>query len=1172
MTSGLRFIRFLMLPLAFLVVSAPAGWPADPNAPVSEAVLLDRKVIEEAKKGSEALANLTYLCDEIGPRMTGSANLKRANDWAAAKMRGYGLSNVHLEGWSMPEGWERGPAQARIIEPNTGVQLSLAAMGWSPGTEGKVQADVVILKAKDSRELAAYKGKLKGTVVLTSPPQKVALVQDIDRPEPQGAKASGPTRTTSRAPQDMAFYRERSEFLRNEGVTAILMDSAKPLGLLVTTGSWETKDRPSAINRMPALYLAHNHYELLYRLASRPEPARTRIEIEVRNTFVPGPLAVYNTVGEIRGAEKPDELVVVGGHLDSWDLAQGATDNGTGTVTVLEAARILARSGIRPKRTIRFILFTGEEQGLHGSRAYVDQHKEELPRISACLIHDTGTGKVNGIGLRHRPVLRPLLEKELASLHDLGLTDFQAAFITGSDHATFDRAGVPGLMMWQESAGYRLSHHTQADTLDRALEPNLIQGAQVMAVSALRLANRDSLLPREKAEKAAPGKTPKEEGKEQAGEEPREKKQAGRFGVENLGQLVGLSDPQIAPDGRSVALMVSRPNYDKNRSDAELILVDVATGKQRTLSFEREGVSQPRWSPTGDRLAFLARAGSGKEAKHQIFVLPMNGGDAHRITNASLGVQHFSWRPDGTAIAFATQDEPDNKKEIEKGNDAFEVGNDGFLTAAAPLPSHIWLVSAEGGPRQRLTSGSWSLEVAPPPSTPSSPLSWSPDGRSIAFVRQVKPNVGNRDQRSVQVLDVATGKVTPLTGRTSFEGTPTFAPDGSQLVYWYPREGDPMNVNEIWLAPAAGGKGRSLTGELDRCLYQSLWMPDGKAVLVGGNDGSRVSLWLQPLEGPAKKLDLGQINPYWAYRLDASVSPTGAIAFTGTQPDQPAELYIMESVNSGPRKLTDFNREVASLDLGKVESMSWNTADGFKANGILTYPPGFAANQKYPLVLLIHGGPASASTEKFSLWPQLIAARGNVVFEPNYRGSDNLGNAYQRAIFKDQGDGPGKDVMAGLEALKKRGFVEEKRIAVTGWSYGGYMTSWLIGHYPIWKTAIAGAAVTDLGDQYNLSDGNVSRRHSYGGSPWVGDNEKRMREQSPISYAHNIRTPTLILSTTGDARVPITQSYRLYHALQDNGVPVKFVAYPVPGHFPADPVRQRDVYRRWVDWLDEHLK
>ncbi len=471
-----------------------------------------------------------------------------------------------------------------------------------------------------------------------------------------------------------------------------------------------------------------------------------------------------------------------------------------------------------------------------------------------------------------------------------------------------------------------------------------------------------------------------------------------------------------------------------------------------------------------------------------------------------------------------------------------------------------------------MTSGPVSLEVSPPPSTPGSPLSWSPDGRVITFVGQVKANIGDRDRRRVLLVDVATGKVSALTERSLFEGVPTFSPDGSQVAYWFPKDGDPINKNEIWVAPSTGGKGRALTADLDRCLFHSVWMPDGKALLVGGHDGTHTSFWQQPLDGPTRRLDLGRIEPTWSYRLDAHVSPTGAIAFTGSESNRPTELYFMESPRSAPHRLTSFNSEVAGLTIGKVETITWETHDHFQANGILTFPPDFAPGKKYPLVLLIHGGPASASTERFSLWSQLIAARGYVVFEPNYRGSDNLGNAYQRAIFKDQGEGPGKDVMAGLEAVQKRGFVDEKRIAVTGWSYGGYMTTWLIGHYHVWKTAIAGAAVTDLSDQYNLSDGNIVRRHIYGGSPWTGENARRYREQSPITSAGNIRTPTLILATTGDARVTITQSYKLFHALKDNDVPVQFIAYPVSGHFPGDPVRQKDVYRRWVDWLDKQMK
>jgi len=350
-------------------------------------------------------------------------------------------------------------------------------------------------------------------------------------------------------------------------------------------------------------------------------------------------------------------------------------------------------------------------------------------------------------------------------------------------------------------------------------------------------------------------------------------------------------------------------------------------------------------------------------------------------------------------------------------------------------------------------------------------------------------------------------------------------------------------------------------------------MPDGQSLLVGGNDGTQVALWLQPLKGKARKLSLGDVNPASDDWVDAGVGPKGEIAFPGTTVSSPSELYYMASPEDSPKRLTDFNHQITELQLGKMEGFDWQGPDGFREDGLLIYPPDFRKDKKYPLVLMVHGGPQDASTIGFDDLAQLMAARGYVVFEPNYRGSDNLGNAYQRAIYDNTGDGPARDVMAGVEAIKKLGFVDESKIAVTGWSYGGYMTTWLIGHYHIWKTAIAGASVADWNEEYNLSDmGGWYTRQFFRRSPWVEGNMKDYVAQSPITYAPQITTPTLIMSDTGDARVPIVLSYQLYHALKDNGVPVKFVAYPVAGHFPGDPVRYRDVYVRWLDWLDQYLK
>src|SRR5262249_16410844 len=359
--------------------------------------------------------------------------------------------------------------------------------------------EVVYLKAKNSKELEEYRGKLKNAIVLIRPPTTLTPYETIEKPTKDGFGFKGGKGGKGGAPEvDAEFTKNRSEFLIKEGAAALLQDSAKHFNLLTTTGSWTGSDRPSAANRIPTCYVANDHYALLYRLATRPAPAVTRMEIEIQNTFVPGPIAVHNTVGEITGSEKPDECVIVGAHLDSWDLGQGALDNGTGTCVTLETARILAKSGVKPKRTIRFILFTGEEQGLHGSRQYCIQHKAELSKVSAALVHDTGTGKVVGLGWFGRPVLKSILESELISLKDLGVADYMRRAGGGSDHASFDRAGVPGCMMVQEIAGYRFAHHSQADTVSMARESDLIQGAQVIAVMAMRLANLEGLLPREK--------------------------------------------------------------------------------------------------------------------------------------------------------------------------------------------------------------------------------------------------------------------------------------------------------------------------------------------------------------------------------------------------------------------------------------------------------------------------------------------------------------------------------------------------------------------------------------------------------------------------------------------------------------------------------------------------
>jgi dipeptidyl aminopeptidase/acylaminoacyl peptidase len=643
------------------------------------------------------------------------------------------------------------------------------------------------------------------------------------------------------------------------------------------------------------------------------------------------------------------------------------------------------------------------------------------------------------------------------------------------------------------------------------------------------------------------------------------------FELDDLARVVRVSDPQIAPDGKSVAILVARANLDNNRWDSEIALVDVAKGTVRDLTTDRRGVGSPRWSPSGDRLAFVAKVGSGEDAQSQIFILTLGGGDPKRITNAPKGVQQFAWSPDGATIAFTTADEPPKKSGREKFNDAFEAGNDDFTVTEATTPTHVWLVPAAGGEARRLTSGTWTLPVSFPPGPPSSPIVWAPDGKTLAIAKVVSTHSGDSYLSAIVLVDAASGALRPLTATGKYETFPAFSPDGTQVSYWFNRDGDPNSLNEAYVAPAAGGMPRSLTRTLDRFVFRSLWMPDGRTMLVGANDITRTSLWLQPLAGAPRHIDIGELSVANPFLVDVTVGPNGSIAFVGSDPHRPAELYFMASPAERPRRLTNLNAAVAALDLGQVETIEWQS-DGLTHGGVLTYPPAYTSGQKYPLLLVIHGGPQSASLLNFSAQAQLMAAKGWIVFQPNYRGSDYRGNAYMHAIVGDMGEGPGRDVMAGVAAVKRRGFVDDSRVAVTGWSYGGYMTTWLIGHYSGWRAAMAGAPVTDFLDQYNFSDGaGPAWGDVFGGSPWTGTRMEAYRAQSPITYASNIKTPTLIMSDTGDVRVPPTQAFKLYHALQDNGVETKLVLFPVSGHNPADPIRQREVQRRWIEWVEQHF-
>ena len=481
------------LVLVFGAVRGGLARPADEKNPFAAA---DAQILSEIREHSEAAANLEYLSDSIGARLTGSPQLKQANEWTRDLLAKYGAVNAHLEGWTMERSWARGRAVARMVSPAEHA-LTIAAAGWSPSTPGAISGPVVYFDAKEKKDFARFHGKLKGAIVIyqepasLSPPKPEAPYAILSRPMQQPPPRIGEPPVEDPYEAFLKAARERTEFWKQEGVAAVLRDSNKPHGLLnMTDVSLARYD----IGPIPTAFITGEGYRMIFRMLQQHLPVR--VEMEMTNSIGDKPMEVYNTVAEIRGSEKPEEVVIIGAHLDSWDLATGSTDNGTGSMAVVEAARALAKLKLKPKRTIRFVLFSGEEQGLYGSQEYVKAHKNDLEKISAVLVHDTGTGRVLTLGLHDNYQDRELVDQVLAPLRELKLMEPKMARSFGTDHLSFDEVGVPGFFCIQERAEYNLTHHSQSDTFDKVWKDELNQGAQVLAAWAYNTANLPEMLPR----------------------------------------------------------------------------------------------------------------------------------------------------------------------------------------------------------------------------------------------------------------------------------------------------------------------------------------------------------------------------------------------------------------------------------------------------------------------------------------------------------------------------------------------------------------------------------------------------------------------------------------------------------------------------------------------------
>ena len=505
----------LALAALFAGLATPAVLPAQT---VQERVdlLVVQRIRDEGLNRSHIPELASYLTDVIGPRLTGSTNMRKANDWAAERLRAWGLANVRVEPWGrFGKGWERISFSGRILEPFV-QPLQASALAWTGSTRGTVTGPVIYVALADTTDFAKYRGRLKGAFVMRDTP---IVVMPEFNPSPLRTPLDQLFDTTRQQPNTpptaeqqarfqalAALNRRFYEFAKAQGVAAILNYSSRQYAIIRPQGGpFSAAVRLDSIrDPLPAVMLSQEQYFQAFRNLQRGRPVR--MELNVQNRWLTQDSMAYNTLGEIPGGDLKDQVVMIGAHLDSWFGASGATDNGAGSIVMLEAMRIIKTLGLEPRRTIRIGLWSGEEQGLLGSRAWVRNHRDELPKVSAYLNLDNGTGRVRGVWNQSNDAVLPIFEQILWPFTDLGVVAVRRGNTGGTDHLAFDAAGVPGFNFIQDPIEYGTrTHHTDADSYERLLLDDLKQAATVIAFTAYHLATRDDPMPRKPAPAATGG-------------------------------------------------------------------------------------------------------------------------------------------------------------------------------------------------------------------------------------------------------------------------------------------------------------------------------------------------------------------------------------------------------------------------------------------------------------------------------------------------------------------------------------------------------------------------------------------------------------------------------------------------------------------------------------------
>ncbi|HXC71821.1 MAG TPA: S9 family peptidase [Pyrinomonadaceae bacterium] len=626
-------------------------------------------------------------------------------------------------------------------------------------------------------------------------------------------------------------------------------------------------------------------------------------------------------------------------------------------------------------------------------------------------------------------------------------------------------------------------------------------------------------------------------------------------------KVKAVGTPRVSPDGKKMVYAVNEAvmTPDKSEFVTQIWLSNLDTKRNVQLTFGEKSSSNPKWSPDGNWLAFLSNR---KDNRNQIYLLNLSGGEAEPLTDGKSAVTNFAWSPDGRSIALTMMDaKTEEEEKNDKGKNDSRWADENLKLARLYVLSVQKDANGKREPR-KLTTENYQVED----------FDWSNDGSRIAFGHVKSPVANDWPTADVSIVEVASGKISDLANSPAAETSPLYSPDGKSIAV------STSDVPARWAGSGiiqvfstSGGPPKNAAGTFDAQPAVAGWSSDSKRIYFSEAKGTGTQIY--SLDVAANRIDEIKATPAVLSAISLNSSGT-TFAFVRQTPNTPADAYVASVADFNPVQVTRVNEGLQIPALGRTEVITWKSKDGKDIEGLLTYPVGYQNGQRVPLILNVHGGPAGVFQQTFiggrGVYPlATFASRGFAILRPNPRGSSGYGAEFRRANIKDWGFGDYQDLMTGVDKVIEMGVADPERLGVMGWSYGGFMTSWIVTQTQRFKAASAGAPVTNLMSFNGTADIPAFIPDYFGGQFWeVMD---LYQKHSPMFNVKNVSTPTMIQHGEADVRVPISQGYEFYNALKVKGVPTRMLVLPRQPHGPTEPKMQLAAMKANLEWFEKYI-